>query len=448
MEEDESDRVKIYQMDDSEQWIDQGTGRISVQERSIIVMSEIEPLTMLMKSTIKNIEYSRQQDTLIIWNEQDQDLALSFQVESKCDEIWNYIVEIQKQFLDLMEDLPLPTVDNLDLIEKLFLLGKGHRDLFLRRILQSSFLSDLLNCYKSIMDSFQNGISIEDIDTDPEGTLKLNEMQLKCSQLSTIFKGLFYLNSELVLKNLFSIEFPLVLEILEYDQQYKNSKFREIFESKKLKQVIEITDQVLLTMMLDLQKAMFLKDVVLARSLEDSTFAFLTTFIQKNQALIVNYFISHKQLLSDILMTPLDCTQSQKIADGLQMINEICQFAKTCEKDDQLKLFNILVSLDIFKNIHTTAAPFMLNTKPEPRKSIFSEQDLKFLNTSSISLLRTILEYSTDLYRQYLIKEDNIQEFTQIYTSTQDESFQFQFFDILKLLLSSTASVTKLIVKS
>ena len=112
-------RAKLYQLngewDGKREWDDMGIGHVSAiyVERmkgiSLVVRSELADASLLLESKIQlDTPYQKQQDTLIVWSERDdQDLALSFQEEAGCDEIWAKICSVQGKdpSVDFTQDL-------------------------------------------------------------------------------------------------------------------------------------------------------------------------------------------------------------------------------------------------------------------------------------------------------------------------------------------------------
>ncbi|CAB5395087.1 unnamed protein product [Rhizophagus irregularis] len=91
-----SRRVKVYQLNKDSEWVDKGTGFCSClrnrakDDALIIVRSEEDSSSILLESRVlRDIDYQKQQDTLIVWTEPNgSDLALSFQEAEGCTEIW------------------------------------------------------------------------------------------------------------------------------------------------------------------------------------------------------------------------------------------------------------------------------------------------------------------------------------------------------------------------
>ena len=55
--------------------------------------------TVLDSEIRSDTNYSKQQETLIVWSEDSSDLALSFQEKMGCEEIWERICQQQVLFI-------------------------------------------------------------------------------------------------------------------------------------------------------------------------------------------------------------------------------------------------------------------------------------------------------------------------------------------------------------
>jgi protein phosphatase-4 regulatory subunit 3 len=62
----------------------------------LVVKSEVDGSNVLNSKILQETEYSRQQDTLILWCD-DCELALSFQELEGCEILWHQINDIQKR---------------------------------------------------------------------------------------------------------------------------------------------------------------------------------------------------------------------------------------------------------------------------------------------------------------------------------------------------------------
>jgi len=123
MVEEEWTRVKVYQLEDQSDWVDQGTARLAVlvpgsEETPMSLTTLLEtcsetqqPLAILLaleeeghgrallRHTLDSrVEYARQGDTIVTWFDpaSDKDLALSFQEAKACAELWKLICLVQR----------------------------------------------------------------------------------------------------------------------------------------------------------------------------------------------------------------------------------------------------------------------------------------------------------------------------------------------------------------
>ena len=107
----ESKRVKVYVLENNE-WKDTGTGfcqgiveELDSGEKDtdqklafLLVTNEESDQQTLLKSRLEqNIEYQRQEETLIVWKDLNgQDIALSFEESVGCDSLCEFICYVQK----------------------------------------------------------------------------------------------------------------------------------------------------------------------------------------------------------------------------------------------------------------------------------------------------------------------------------------------------------------
>ncbi|KAF9174417.1 Platinum sensitivity protein [Mortierella sp. AD010] len=245
-------RVKVYKLSTCNQWIDQGTGHCSCEfnqdksEGTLIVHSEDEEDKVLLDSRIRVGEdlYQRQQDTLIVWTEDNgEDLALSFQEAEGCGEIWENIIEVQQHYAeDLFSDpsdvngvgsgefttLPNPELSNLAEIENM--LKEAQNELSEKEKL-AAFI---------IMDSYIDKLfPILEACEDLESRSDLN-------LLHGIMLGIIMLNDIAVIQYILKDEVIIgCLGMLEYDPELGDNKedYREFLTKRtKYKQIVPIND--------------------------------------------------------------------------------------------------------------------------------------------------------------------------------------------------------------
>ena len=97
-------RVKVYLLD-GDDWLDHGTGYCvgemeeDTKKAYFTVRNEVDSDDIILKSCLEgNIQYQRQQETLIVWTDSSgKDLALSFQETEGCADLCEFIIHAQQE---------------------------------------------------------------------------------------------------------------------------------------------------------------------------------------------------------------------------------------------------------------------------------------------------------------------------------------------------------------
>lgn len=94
--------VQLYELVGS-RWTDRGTafcqGDFDHETEEARLIARAENTHEILLNCVVRVSdvYQRQQDTLIVWTEPDgTDFALSFQDVEGCNEVWDFITEVQK----------------------------------------------------------------------------------------------------------------------------------------------------------------------------------------------------------------------------------------------------------------------------------------------------------------------------------------------------------------
>ncbi|KAK4704487.1 protein phosphatase 4 regulatory subunit 3, partial [Phenoliferia sp. Uapishka_3] len=253
--------------------------------------------------------YSRQQETLIVWTdrESESDMALSFATASGCAEIWNFIRRARRLIeqppaspspspsLSSPQSFPLytmstqlqePSLGNIELIETTIrALGRTAvgRERMASTILRGQFVKKLIAIHGEA----------EDLES-------LGDLHALCRVMQTILllndNGIF----ELVLRDDVILG---VASILEYDPEFptmKASYRSHLADPSHFTLVVPIRSSSLLAKIHQTHRLHYLKDVVLARVLEDSTFSMLNSAIYFNEVDIVNEVATDPVLLKEL----------------------------------------------------------------------------------------------------------------------------------------------------
>ncbi|KAG5421776.1 PSY2 [Candida metapsilosis] len=341
-------RVKVYLLD-GEDWIDNGTGFCvgEIDEDTkvpyFLVRKESKNDEVILKSNLEgNIQYQRQQDTLIVWTDPSgSDLALSFQETEGCADLCDFIIKVQQgnysphislyyvisrqpESDDITELVtgPVryppesPTEENI--ISVLESLNQGANSQFTR-----SSISDYLVESKY----FDKLLSIFEAAESQGNTTVLQH-------LSDITKLLLSYNEPSLLEDMLSTEksIHLLAGVLEYDSSSPGYKagHRVLFENTSFKTVIPINE---LELFKRDHSLTILKEMVLPKVLDDSTIGQLNSMIYENQVKVLEYLQTAGVL--EKLFEIYESGESVELKrDGVKMLHQYVIIAKSIQKHD------------------------------------------------------------------------------------------------------------------
>ncbi|KZT29424.1 DUF625-domain-containing protein [Neolentinus lepideus HHB14362 ss-1] len=317
-------RVKVYELVGS-RWVDQGTAFCSPYQEGpsedayLIARAEVDPQTVILQTTIRASDvYQRQQETLIVWTEPDGiDYALSFQDPDGCLEVWNFIVTRQREMnVGGAEDQQMTSSPNIgpesstpssvtaaSIIRSgrlpLPVLGIiGEIERAIKTLAKTAHLKERLCEYiqqeeyiKQLVDVFNQAEDLE----------SLENLHALCSLMQTIL----LLNDHSMYEHILDDDvFFGVVGMLEYDPEFPTYKanYREFLgRTARFHQPIPIRDELIQKKIHQTYRLQFLKDVVLARAIDDSTFNVLNSLIIFNQIDIISHVQSDNTFLKEIV---------------------------------------------------------------------------------------------------------------------------------------------------
>ncbi|KAJ7771100.1 component of IIS longevity pathway SMK-1-domain-containing protein [Mycena maculata] len=318
-QEQEMKRVKVYELV-GQRWVDQGTAFCfgQFQEDSehahLIARSERNYSDIILSTPIRSTDvYQRQQETLIVWTEPNgADYALSFQDPEGCSEVWNFIVDVQ-QHLTVSDEhvssspvigpepsiayrsggqLPTPQLGMIGDIERAI---KG--------LSRSGPVKERLCEYIMAEEYFKGLIDVLHTAEDLESIENLHAL---CSLTQTILM----LNEHNLYEHILSDDlFPGVVGMLEYDPEFPGHKanYREFLaQTTHFHEPIPIQDAAMQRKIHHTYRLQFLKDVVLARALDDSTFNVLNSCIIFNQIDIITHVQQDRSFLHEVVRLFVD----------------------------------------------------------------------------------------------------------------------------------------------
>ncbi|KAI1660066.1 DUF625-domain-containing protein [Daldinia decipiens] len=349
-------RVKVYELRNND-WFDRGTGfctaALNISEDGhqrdprVIVESEDQPDRVLLETRIcKEDGFHKQQETLIVWTEPTNgvDMALSFQEAEGCAMIWKFINSIQQQYQsvnapddslsdDLAMDglnpisLPPASMANLAEIESQMRGLSGTingRDALTKYVLAEDYIGKLIPLV-----------------SDAEDLESLNDLHRLCN----IMKIIILLNDTSIIEHAVSDESVIgVVGALEYDPDFPSHKanHRQWLEGEgRFKEVVQIEDIQILKKIHQTYRLQYLKDVVLARILDDNTFSVLNSLIFFNQVDIVQHLQSNAAFLAElfnIFKSPQ--TDPRRKKEAVLFIQQCCAIAKNLQPPARQTLYN------------------------------------------------------------------------------------------------------------
>lgn len=351
-------RVKVYELRNND-WFDRGTGFCSAaymnvddsdeKEPRVIVESEDEPERLLLETRISRDDgFQRQQETLIVWTEPRSalDMALSFQEAEGCLAIWNFISEIQQTMGAMPDDslsddlamdmahpltLPPPDLQSLQDLEnsmRMMSATAAGRDALARCIMSEDYIRRLIPLVEMA----------EDLES-------LSDLHHLCN----IIKIILLLNDTSIIEHAVSDECVLgVVGALEYDPDFPSHKANHrqwLNNQGRYKEVVRIQDDVIRKKIHQTYRLQYLKDVVLARILDDPTFSVLNSLIFFNQVDIVQHLQSNAGFLGDLFGIFTDPTEAVlRKKQAVLFIQQCCSIAKNLQPPARITLYNNFLS--------------------------------------------------------------------------------------------------------
>ncbi|KAJ5833547.1 hypothetical protein N7474_001858 [Penicillium riverlandense] len=390
-------RVKVYELRDND-WFDRGTGFCTGQtlgeEPRIFVESEDQPNRVLLETKItKDDGYQKQQETLIVWTEQNgTDMALSFQEAEGCAVIWDFVNTVQQHLLslaaadDALSDdlesyqsivLPAPELGNLAEIEQIVRaasMTQAGRDALCKFIIRDEYISKL--------------VPLVQMAEDLESLADLH-------RLCNIMKSLILLNDNTIIETV--VADPVILGVvgaLEYDPEFPTHKANHrqyLADQSRYKEVVPIKDPIIRRKIRSTWRLQYLKDVVLARILDDPTFSVLNSLIFFNQMEIVNHIQSNAQFLRELfaVFDPRNLDAKRK-DDAVQFLHQCAAIAKNLQTPARANLFTNFINYGLFAVIAFAVK------HPNPA-----------MRTTGIDILMALLDHDPVIMRGYMLKAVN-----------------------------------------
>ncbi|KAJ7980348.1 serine/threonine-protein phosphatase 4 regulatory subunit 3-like [Quillaja saponaria] len=422
-------RVKVYRLSSDGKWDDQGTGHVNVdymersQELGLFVIDEEDNETILLHRISGDDIYRKQEDTIISWRDPEYatDLALSFQESSGCSFIWENICNVQRNlhFNTLnneafhsvnseLRDLPAVELSTLPLILKI-VIESGIAD---QMRLTELMLGDQ-DFFRKLMEVFRVCEDLENMDG--------------LHMVFKIVRGIILLNSPQIFEKILSDELNMdIIGALEYDPEVRLVQHHRNFlkEHVVFKEAIPIKDPIVLSKIHQSYRVGYLKDVVLARVLDEATMANLNSIIHANNAIVVSSLKDDSTFIQELFARLKSSTTPPESKKNLvYFLLEFCSLSKSLQMVQQLRLFRDLMNEGIFDII----------------TEVLQSQDKKLVLTGT-DILLLFLTQDPNLLRSYVVRPEGVALLGLLVkgmVTDFGEDMHCQFLEILRSLLDS-----------
>ncbi|KAF9929168.1 Platinum sensitivity protein [Mortierella alpina] len=448
-------RVKVYRLSTGNQWIDQGTGHCSCEfnadksEGTLIVHSEDEEEKILLSSRIRVGEdlYQRQQETLIVWSEDDGvDLALSFQEAEGCGEIWENISEVQQHYAeDLFSDpsdangagsgeyitLPDPDISNLADIESL--IKEAQNGINEKEKLGAFIIID--NYIDKLFPVFE---TCEDLDSRSDLHL-----------LHGIMLGIILLNDIAIIQYILKDEVIVgCLGMLEYNPEFGEHKesYRDFLTKRSnFKQIVPINDAETEQKIHQAYRLHFLRDTVLSRVMDENLSSILGSLIFFHNIDIVNHIHGDRIFLKSLLgILESESEPLERKRDVILFVQQFCSIAKTTQLPTRVGLYRygIIESTSKSMVIRTLSQNGLFNVFEIALAD--SEGKIKLAGTE---IFLSAMEHDPNLIRSHIVKQDEDKVPNQLmdiildqFLTEEDMGIKLQFSEVIRALLDTNTN--------
>lgn len=211
-------------------------------------------------------------------------------------------------------------------------------------------------------------------------------------RLCNIMKALILMNDNTIIEHLVTDDIIIgVVGALEYDPDFPTHKANHrhyLSDESRYKEVVEIKDQTIKRKIRQTWRLQYLKDVVLARILDDPTFGVLNSLIFFNQVDIVQHLQNNTVFLKELFsIFAHDNTDLKRKEQAVQFLQQCAAIAKTLQMQSRANLLNNFIAHGLFAVI-TFAVKH-----PQPS-----------MRTTGIDILVALLDHDPNMMRGYMLK--------------------------------------------
>ncbi|KAI9810151.1 MAG: Platinum sensitivity protein [Pycnora praestabilis] len=374
-------RVKVYELRNND-WFDRGTGFCTGQvihdEPRITVESEDQPERTLLETKIsKDDGYQKQQDTLIVWTESNgTDMALSFQEADGCATIWEFVSHVQQQLIalhgpvdDALSDdpmdnfqspvmLPSPELGNLAEIEQMMRNASSTqpgRESLAKFIIGEEYIPKLIPLV-SIAEDLESLSDLHRLCNIMKTLILLNDTAIiEYVVTENVVLGVVGALECMMSRSVLGIQVVTNKVNMSDDPDFPSHKANHrhyLSDESKFKEVVKIEDLGIKKKIHHTYRLQYLKDVVLARILDDPTFSVLNSLIFFNQVDIVQHLQANVVFLKELFgVFGIQEPDQQRKRNAVHFIQQCCAIAKNLQAPARAQLYTNFISAGLFKVI-------------------------------------------------------------------------------------------------
>jgi len=220
------------------------------------------------------------------------------------------------------------------------------------------------------------------------------------------------------------------------------ASYRQFFQDvAKFRQVVEIRDPSIRTKIHQLFRVQYLRDVVLARMLDDGTFGILNGFVFFTQVDIINYIQNNDMFLNELLSgfrddrpsTPVPLSDStpevpldEKRRDIVLLLNQLMVLGKGVQLPSRLALYRNLIDKGLLFAVEWA----------------FRRSEAQLLHAGA-EILTLAVELDVSAVRVHILKEDEAKrrtlEMIYLLGHTRNLGLLSQVGDSLRTLLDTSS---------
>lgn len=197
-------------------------------------------------------------------------------------------------------------------------------------------------------------------------------------------------------------------------------------DKSKFKEVVPIRDPEVQKKIHQTYRLQYLKDVVLARILDDPTFSVLNSLIFFNQFDILQHLQGNGTFMTELfsLFKPESNTPPAKKKAGIQFIQNCCQVAKSIQLQARHQLYTNFISNGVFSVIDQA----LLDSDPAVR-------------IATTDVLVALIDHDPVMVRQHVYRQINEKQkplthtLIELLLEEQDMGVKMQIADAMRVLL-------------